>query len=185
MSHFGSGVEYGLHCLWYLVDPPAGQANRTPPSTRDLAEYQGISVSYVAKLFTRLQKAGIVSAAEGVRGGFRLARPADRISVLDVVDALEGAKPLFECREVRARCVLYGDTPPAWATRGTCGIHAVINEAERHMRESLESHTLADIAGRAGDVVPARHIRKSQAWFQERAAQRPLKASEKHGDDRQ
>ena len=85
MSLYGSSVEYGLHCLLYLADAPGG----SPPSSRDLAEFQGISPSFVAKLFTRLEKAGLVASAEGIGGGFRLGRAADSISVLDVTDALE------------------------------------------------------------------------------------------------
>ena len=102
MSLYGASAEYGLHCLLYLVDPPPG----VTPSSRDLAEFQGVSPSYLAKLFTQLEKAGLVASSEGTAGGYRLARPIDEITVLDVVDALEGGKPLFQCREVRDRCVL-------------------------------------------------------------------------------
>src|SRR5215470_1745430 len=97
MSLYGASVEYGLHCLLYLVDPPQGVV----PSSRDLAEFQGVSPSYVAKLFTQLEKARLVASSEGTAGGYWLARPVDEITVLDVVDALEGGKPLFQCREVR------------------------------------------------------------------------------------
>lgn len=72
MNLYGSNVEYGLHCLLYLVDPPAGASI----SSKDLAEFQSVSPSLVAKLFTQLQKAGIVESAEGIRGGYRLAKPA-------------------------------------------------------------------------------------------------------------
>ena len=168
MSLYGSSVEYGLHCLLYLVDPPADG----PPSARDLAEFQGVSPSYVAKLFTQLQKAGIVAAAEGVRGGFRLARPAADITVHDVVQALEGDKPLFRCREIRRNCVLYNDDPPDWATRGVCGIHAVMIEAERRMAEVLKGRTLADLAGEVGEKVPAKYDRMKRDWFASRRSGR-------------
>lgn len=171
MSHFGSGVEYGLHCLLYLVDAPAEQ----PPSARDLAEFQGVSPTYVAKLFTQLEKAGLVASAEGVGGGFRLARPADEITILDVVDALEGRKPLFQCREVRARCILFADNPPNWASRGTCAIHAAMREAEAHMRRSLQSQTLADLAGKVAPKLPARFIGETQDWFEQRRQERRAK----------
>ncbi|MBE0777079.1 Rrf2 family transcriptional regulator, partial [Escherichia coli] len=49
----------------------------------------------------------LVAATEGVRGGFRLARPANEISVLDVVRAIDGDKSIFECREVRERCAIF------------------------------------------------------------------------------
>ena len=89
MAHITTGVEYGLHCLLYLADPL--DQHRTA-STRDLADLQGVPVEYVAKLFTKLQKAGLVVAAEGARGGFRLAREPRSISALDVVVAIDGNK---------------------------------------------------------------------------------------------
>jgi len=164
MSLYGSGVEYGLHCLLYLVDPPAGG----PPSSRDLADFQGVSPSYVAKLFTRLEKAGLVTSAEGVRGGYRLARPADQITILEVVDVLESEKQLFRCREVRANCVLYSGAPPVWAIRGTCSIHALMREAESAMRDVLGSRTLADLAGTVAPKIPASFRARKRRWFEKR-----------------
>lgn len=164
MSLYGSSVEYGLHCLLHLVGAPDdGQ-----PSSKDLAEFQGLSQSYVAKLFTQLEKAGIVVSAEGLGGGYRLARPAARITVLDVADALEGGKPLFQCKEIRGNCVLYGDTPPKSATQGVCSIHAVMLDAERRMREALAVHTLADLAGTVAGKLPAGFQDQTSQWFQDR-----------------
>lgn len=165
MAHFGSGVEYAIHCLLYLV----GREGAAMPSSRDLAVFQGVSMSYLAKLFSQLEKAGIVTAAEGVRGGYRLARPADAITVLDVADAIEGKKPLFDCREIRATCVLFGSTPPAWATGGVCSIHAVMLDAERRMRETLRARTLADLAGAVDRKMPGEFRSDVKAWFDGRA----------------
>jgi Rrf2 family protein len=178
MSHFGSGVEYGLHCLLYLVDPPEG----TQPSSRDLAEFQGISPSYVAKLFTRLEKSGLVVSAEGIGGGYRLARPADDVSVLDVVDAIEEDKPLFECRDIRGRCILYGDSPPSGETGGVCSIHAVMIEAERRMRDSLAERSLADIADEVGSKLPGKILKDRAAWFHQRHASRRRRPANKPAD---
>jgi Rrf2 family protein len=172
MSHFGSGVEYGLHCLLLLVDREQDAA----PSSKDLAEFQGLSPSYVAKLFTRLEKAGLVRSVEGLGGGFRLARPAREITVLDVVDALEGDKPLFRCRDVRDECVLYDGSPPDWGAGDVCTIHAVMLEAEARMRDALAARTLADIdtvvAGKLGDGF----ARRTTAWFDERNLARRSRA---------
>ncbi len=168
MGLYGSSVEYGLHCLLSLADAPEG----SPPSSRDLAEFQGISPSYVAKLFTRLEKAGLVASAEGIGGGFQLARPADKITVLDVTDALEEDKSLFVCKNIRARCVLYGDNPPHAETRGMCSIHAVMIEAERRMRDSLAGTSLADLAGEVRDKLPAKTSADKAQWFTDRQAGR-------------
>jgi hypothetical protein len=84
MALYGSSVEYGLHCLLYLADA-SGEAKA---SSAGLAEFQGLSPSYVAKLFTQLKNAGLVVATEGSGGGYQLARAATDISVFDVVQAL-------------------------------------------------------------------------------------------------
>lgn len=172
MSLYGANAEYGLHCLLYLVD----QAAQGPVSTRDLAEFQGISASLVAKLFTRLQKAGIVESAEGIRGGFRLAKPAGDISVYDVVRALEGDKPLFQCREIRANCVLYGDNPPASATRGVCSIHAVMLRAQEQMFDVLRGQTLATLAAEVDAKTSDKYGRLKSEWFGDRETQRQTPA---------
>ncbi|QGZ63533.1 RrF2 family transcriptional regulator [Paraburkholderia acidisoli] len=168
-SFISTGVEYGLHCLLYLAGTSAGVREA---SVRDLAEMQGVPVDYAAKLFTRLAKAGLVASTEGVRGGFALARPAQDISVHDVVEAIDGDKALFDCREVRTQCALFDEEAPAWATRGTCSIHAVMQAAERAMREELKHHTLAELASRANAKAPASHGRHVVEWFSERAANR-------------
>jgi Rrf2 family protein len=166
MAHIGSGVEYGLHCLLWLV------GSSEPASSRDLADLQGVSTSFVAKIFSKLEKAGIVSALEGLRGGYRLARPADRITVLDVVDAIEGEKPLFDCQEIRERCAAFGGRPPAWATDGVCSIHAVMLRAERIMREELGRTTVADLAGTVSRKAPADFPVVVHGWLADRLASR-------------
>lgn len=174
MAHIGAGVEYALHCLLYLVSPSEqGETTEdTAPSARDLAEFQGVSPSYLAKLFTKLEKAGLVRAHEGVRGGFQLARPPEQISFLDVVDAVEGRKPLFECREIRRDCILYRDGQPSWETIGVCSIHAAMLTAERVMRAELAAQTLADIAAGVSRKIPANRQRATGEWFADRAQKR-------------
>ncbi|GGN54077.1 transcriptional regulator [Novosphingobium indicum] len=166
MAHLTASVEYGLHCLLSLVD------GEQPRSARDLALFQGISPSFVAKIFAKLEKAGVVEAAEGVRGGYRLARAPERITVLELVDAIEGRKPLFDCQEIRSRCALFEEGAPTWATRGVCSIHAVMLKAEKAMREVLASETLADIGGRLDRKAPAEFGEDTKAWFDRRIAER-------------
>jgi Rrf2 family protein len=143
LSHITAGVEYALHSLLYLVGD--GRVDRLA-STKELAEFQNISPGFIAKIFTRLQKATLVISTEGVQGGFRLARKPSLISVWDVVVAVDGEKPLFDCREIRSKCAIYHGRPPGWTTTGVCSIHAIMLEAEGKMRSALKGHTLADIA---------------------------------------
>ena len=167
MAHLTSRVEYGIHCLLWLVD-----AGDRQPSSRDLAELQGISPSFLAKIFPRLEKAGIVDAVPGRRGGYRLAKPPARITVLDIVDAIEGDKPLFECQEIRTRCALFDDPPPRWASNGVCAIHATMLRAERAMRDALAAETLADLAHALERKAPTDFAASVERWLGDRATSR-------------
>lgn len=167
MAHISSGVEYGIHCLLFLVDR-SGQDRDA--SVRDLAELQGVPVDFLAKIFTKLARAGLVAATEGVKGGFSLARAASAISVLDVVKAIDGDKAVFECREIRSRCAVFDDAPPAWATSGTCAVHAVMLAAQQKMEEALAQQTLLDLVQRVGRKSPASYDAKVVSWLAQRRA---------------
>lgn len=78
MSQISTGVEYSLHCLLYLTH---SQSAVEEASVRDLAELQGVPHDFLAKLFTKLAKAKLVVATEGIKGGFRLARQIGRAHV--------------------------------------------------------------------------------------------------------
>lgn len=168
MAHYGSAVEYGLHSVLQL----ASGANGAPPSARDMAEFQGLSPEYIGKIFTKLEKAGIVASEEGIRGGYRLARAPERISALDVVDALEGEKPLFRCREIRQNCILFEGSAPPWVSGGTCSIHGLMREAEARMREVLAATNLADLAGQVSKKAPKAHGKARRDWFRRRGEAR-------------
>jgi Rrf2 family protein len=171
MAHITISVEYGIHCLLFLVSN-----DERPLSSRELAELQGISPSFLAKIFPKLEKAGIVTASEGVRGGYRLARDPDAISFLDIVDAIEGVKPLFDCQEVRGRCAVFGDQPPGWATAGTCAIHAVMLQADKAMRAALAAQSLGGVATRFLSKAPADFFRDVNAWIDESAGERTARS---------
>jgi Rrf2 family protein len=167
MAQITTSVEYGLHCLLWLVS-----SDGEPTSSRELAELQGISHSFLAKIFPKLQKAGIVRGVEGVAGGYTLARKPSEISVLQVVDAIEGNKPLFECREIRGGCALFADPAPRWATKGTCSIHAIMLRAEKAMRAELAASSLADIAATVARKAPAGFAAEVQDWLGARVSGR-------------
>src|SRR5271170_1488471 len=116
-SLYGAGAEYALHSLLTLAAQP------DPVSVRDLAGFQRIPDRFLAKVFTRLEKAGLVRAIEGISGGFALARPAERIPVMDILEAGDPKRSLFNCAEIRRNCIRFGGKPPAWSIAGMCLIH--------------------------------------------------------------
>lgn len=166
MALYASSVEYGLHCLLFLVSP----SGSTKTNVADVATFQGISPAFVAKLFLKMKKAGLLTASEGAGGGYLLARPPEEITVWDVVSALEGDKTLFKCTEIRLNCTLFGTSPPVWAQKGFCSIHAIMLEAEHHMRQTLDSYTLADLVHRIERKAPKDFPNQVNAWFERRRA---------------
>lgn len=169
MALYGAQLEYALHTLVNLCLAAPGE----PPSARDLAEFQRLPLAFVRKLLTQLERAGIVRASEGLRGGWQLAGSAQSVTVLQVADAVQGREPLFACRDVREQCALWPEhAVPAEARRGVCSIHAVMLAAEQAMRQELAASTLADLAARVrAKVSPGARDRIVQ-WFGERTATR-------------
>ena len=142
------------------------------PSSKDLATLRALPVKFMAGVMTKLNKAGIVVATEGVRGGIRLARRPEDISFYDVVVAIDGQKALFDCRNVRQACPLYGQAPPAWATSGVCGIHAVMLEADARMKAVLRANTLRNMADQAALRIPDAFRDETRMWLESRAQTR-------------
>ena len=80
---FKASTDYGMRAILYLA------ARDTTCSSRDIAEDMSIPRDYLIQLAQLLRNAGIIEARPGKHGGYRLARPADQISVLDVINALD------------------------------------------------------------------------------------------------
>lgn len=153
------GVEWGLHCGVLLgFAQPAGSL----PTGR-LAEYHGVPAAYLAKHLQAMSRAGLLESVQGPRGGYRLARPAADISVLDVVEAIDGVEPAFRCAEIRRR----GPTArPAREYRVPCAIHAVMDRADEAWREALRGVTLADLMVGAVQGAPPKALEVGVRWMQ-------------------
>jgi Rrf2 family protein len=95
-----------------------------------------------------------VHVATGPKGGYRLTRPAAAITVLDVVEAIEGPASAFVCQEIRQRGT--GAIAPE-RCRAPCAIHTVMTEADRAWRASLRSVTVADLLDRLPSGIRERN----------------------------
>lgn len=139
MRRLGDGVEAALHCAVVLAGLPTGKVL----SGKDLAALHGISESYLLKHLRALTAAFVTEAVPGPRGGYRLTRPAANISMLDVVEAIDGPGPAFICREIRQK----GDvtTNAYCAYEKHCFIKRRMLEAETLWREALRGQTLQDL----------------------------------------
>ncbi|CUX10490.1 RrF2 family transcriptional regulator [Agrobacterium deltaense] len=136
----GDGVEQAIHSVGML----AGLSEGGVLSAAALAEFHGVSTSYLLKHLQSLSNAGIVATVPGPKGGYRLARAIDRITLLDIVLAVEGPQPAFRCAEIRQR----GPNPlPGRYFTKPCGINAAMLKAEKAYRAELAKTTIADILG--------------------------------------
>ena len=111
------GVEWGSPLRHH---PRRASPTGVALSAARLAEYHGVPAPYLAKHLQALTRAGVFVAVPGPRGGYRLARPAAEVTVLDIVEAVDGRQPAFRCTEIRRR------GPSAVAPseyRLPCGIH--------------------------------------------------------------
>ena len=93
------GVEWGVHVCTLLAAVPPDNAL---PAAK-LAEYHGVPSAYLAKHLQALASAGVFETVKGPRGGYRLARPAAKVTMLDIVEAIDGEEPAFRCTEIRRR----------------------------------------------------------------------------------
>ena len=154
------GVEWGLHCVTLAaVLPP----DATLPASR-LAEYHAIPTPYLAKHLQALSRAGILDAVPGARGGYRLARPAVDISVLDVVEAIDGTEPSFRCTEIRRQ------GPARVAAREyrvPCSIHVVMQRADDAWRAELGRTSIADLVGHVAASASPEALVKGLRWIEE------------------
>lgn len=168
MAFYSAGVEYGIHSLVCMVD---SKGDGIEMSVREIAELQGVPYEYLAKIFTKLSKAGLVQSTEGKGGGFMLARLPEQITVLDIVNAIDGEKNIFDCKEIRKRMAVFEQSPPEWACEGICGIRAVMNTAQQRMEEALAQHTILDLARRVFRKAPDEFVVEVQEWIRDKRRQ--------------
>ena len=135
----GDGVEQAIHCVLLLSGLDIDAA--LPASA--LAEYHGVSTSYLLKHLQALAGAGLLLSIPGPKGGYRLAREPKYIALLDIVLAIEGPEPAFRCAEIRQR----GPSPIAERFhRAPCGVNAAMLRAEKAYRAELAKVSIADLA---------------------------------------
>ncbi|MHA7986043.1 RrF2 family transcriptional regulator [Rathayibacter sp. CAU 1779] len=151
------GVEWALHCCVVLskgVDDPVPVAR--------LAELYDVSPTYLAKHLQSLAAEGLIESVRGKRGGYRLTRSAETISVFDVVRAIDGEGPAFVCTEIRQR------GPCAAASEDcqrACSIARVMLAAEDAWRSSLRGVSISDVAADVDRVAGEGALTRMRTWL--------------------
>jgi Rrf2 family protein len=132
--------DYGVRAILDLAE----RYGQGPVQSESIARRQGISEAYLDQLLTLLRRAGLVRSVRGPRGGHELARPADQISLLEVLSALEGsflpAGPEGDLPSVRVQQELW-------------------NRVREETRRILEGTTVQDLLDRQRALTtPARYV---------------------------
>jgi len=166
LMRLGAGVEWALHCAVLLAALPR---TGTLPG-RALAEFHGISESYLLKHLQSLTRAGLFESVPGPTGGYRLARGPDEITVLDIVEAVEGPEPTFRCTDIRQRGPAALD-PELYRVR--CGIHTAMLRADIVWKQALRSQTVADLVAITAESIDRRRVELARAWLKENVRHSP------------
>ncbi|RYZ75709.1 MAG: Rrf2 family transcriptional regulator [Proteobacteria bacterium] len=155
-------VEWALHCCTIL----GSLRDDERVSTKALAEFHGVPKEYLSKALQALAQADLVSGTLGPKGGYRLTRTPDKITFLEIVEAIEGRKRTFRCEEIRGNnpCIKSKAQKPT----GVCGIAKVMYRADEAWRDQLRAMTLADTLEELGTVIGPEMLEKSGDWLRSR-----------------
>ena len=126
---FSQTNEYALRVITYLA------ANSdTPAKNADIAKATQVPPGYLYKVLQTLDKAGLVTARRGMHGGFSLSRPAQNITVFEVVQAVDPLPRIRTC-------------PLHLASHGVrlCALHGRLDQAFAMVEEAFRASTIADL----------------------------------------
>ena len=139
--------SYGVRALIYLA---IGYDRGGPISIGRVSREEGISNIYLEQIFNRLKNRGLVKSIRGPRGGYILARDPSKLSVYEVVVALEGSVS-------PARCISRKGKKTICARAGKCASKEVWDEMARQIERTLGRFSLKDLADRAGEINAGRN----------------------------
>lgn len=122
-------ADYALRAIVAL-----GYQADTPQTTQQIAKTTQVPPGYLSKVLQALVRAGLVSSQRGLHGGFILARPLNRLTVLDVVNAVDPLKRIERC-------------PLGFATHGVnlCPLHRRLDRAIALVEKEFRECTVADL----------------------------------------
>ena len=140
-------TDYATVVLTVLAAQPGAVLSAT-----GLAEQAGLETPTVAKILKPLAQAGLVAGIRGANGGYRLARPAEAISLVEIVEAIEGPLGMTECSVHAGACGI----------EDSCGVRANWRRINDVVADALRGVTLAEmLAPPAARPLPQAGARKT------------------------
>ena len=130
--HVTAKADYAVRAVVELADSSQG----SPRKVEDIAQAQGIPVSFLENILTQLRSSGVVRSQRGPEGGYWLAQPAKEVSLAQVIRAVEG--PLVGVRGQRPEEIEYSGSAES--------LQQVWIALRANLRKVLDEVTVADVA---------------------------------------
>jgi Rrf2 family protein len=142
--------DYALRALIEISTRPGGDA----VSAEELGRLQDIPHGFLQAILADMRRAGVVLSQRGQAGGWRLARPAEQITLADVIRSVDG--PLVSVHGLRPESVSYNDTASV--------LQHVWIATRSSLREVLERVTIQDLVDGELPSAVAERTREDDAW---------------------
>jgi Rrf2 family protein len=137
MTFLSKACAYGLRAVLYVA---AHRGSRDYVSIREISDELGLSFHFLTKILQQLTEQGLMTSYRGPHGGVALAREASRVTLLDVVEAIDGSELFTGCVLGLQRC---GERRP-------CPLHASWTGERARLREILKRATVKTLAETIG-----------------------------------
>lgn len=135
MLRISNGVDYSVRIMVHLAALGAGGVERI----ENIARHRSLPAPYVRRLVAPLIRAGLVGSVRGAAGGLRLGHPPEHISLLTIIEAVDGPLLLRVCQTQRRECPF----------SGACPVQTVWSRLGVGLRDQLQAISLVDLAGSA------------------------------------
>ena len=130
--------KYGLYAMYHL----AIHRGEGPQSLQSIAD-TGVPKQYLEQLLGHLRRAGLVSTVRGAQGGYQIAKPPGEISLLDIIDAMEGPIELSLCASNESAC----------SRSDACPIRSVWQQVTNSINQELAQVSLKSMLQFEGEAI--------------------------------
>lgn len=147
---FSKSTGHALHAIIHLARAEKGHH----VGIKEVATLLGVSESYLSKIMSKLRQDGIVRAMTGASGGYELAKPANLITFLDVIQVVEGRQKMYECFNLDSQQhQLFFELEAQGSNHSEhhesneceCLVKKVMDGAEQQMVHYLQQHTIQGV----------------------------------------
>lgn len=135
LMQINQATDYGFRVILFLSGKPRGEI----VEAQVIADSEAIPMRYLFKIMPSLTRVGILNSHRGVGGGYALARDPAEVSLLDVIEAIEGPIMLNRCFIDEENCSKHG--PPE------CKVHQALNIIQRRLSEDFKSINFKQLSG--------------------------------------